>query len=160
ARAKAPRSASAISPRPTSTSAPSACSPRSSRSASSTVWFAASCRAGDARAASSVWRWPRAYPPGVAPRPQALPQNASRRHRVPRRRLGNDHFPRAALGLVAGAALMTPLRVLHVIPSVSPRDGGPTRAIDIIERALCQAGVEVATLTTDHDVDFWGGPRA
>ena len=46
-----------------------------------------------------------------------------------------------------------PLRVLHVIPSVSPRDGGPTRAIHAIERALSAAGVEVATLTTDHGLD-------
>ncbi|HEX5957748.1 MAG TPA: glycosyltransferase [Hyphomicrobiaceae bacterium] len=45
---------------------------------------------------------------------------------------------------------MPPLRVLHVIPSVSPRDGGPTRAIGIMERALSAAGVEVTTLTTDH----------
>jgi len=51
---------------------------------------------------------------------------------------------------------MPPLRVLHVIPSVSPRDGGPTRAIDIIERALSKAGVEVTTLTTDHDLDLQG----
>ena len=40
---------------------------------------------------------------------------------------------------------MPPLRVLHVIPSVSPRDGGPTRAIGIIERALSKAGVHVTT---------------
>ena len=51
---------------------------------------------------------------------------------------------------------MPPLRVLHVIPSVSPRDGGPTRAIGIIERALCEAGVLVTTLTTDHDVEHHG----
>jgi len=51
---------------------------------------------------------------------------------------------------------MPPLRVLHVIPSVSPRDGGPTRAIGIIERALREAGVEVTTLTTDHELDLQG----
>ncbi|HEX6000926.1 MAG TPA: glycosyltransferase [Hyphomicrobiaceae bacterium] len=45
---------------------------------------------------------------------------------------------------------MPPLRVLHVIPSLSPRDGGPTRAIGIMERGLSAAGVEVTTLTTDH----------
>jgi glycosyltransferase involved in cell wall biosynthesis len=55
---------------------------------------------------------------------------------------------------------MPPLRVLHVIPSVSPRDGGPTRAIGIIERALCMAGIEVTTLTTDHDVELRGGSVA
>jgi hypothetical protein len=56
----------------------------------------------------------------------------------------------------AGPALMAPLRVLQVIPSVSPRDGGPTRAIGIIERALCEAGVQVTTVTTDHDVELHG----
>ena len=50
-----------------------------------------------------------------------------------------------------------PLRVLHVIPSVSMRDGGPSRAIGIMERALSAAGVEVTTLTTDHDVELYGG---
>jgi glycosyltransferase involved in cell wall biosynthesis len=47
---------------------------------------------------------------------------------------------------------MPPLRALHVIPSVSPLDGGPTRAIGIMERALSEAGVRVTTLTTDHDL--------
>ena len=51
---------------------------------------------------------------------------------------------------------MRPLRVLHVIPTVSPRDGGPARAIGIIERALCEAGVRVTTLTTNHDVEIDG----
>jgi glycosyltransferase involved in cell wall biosynthesis len=54
---------------------------------------------------------------------------------------------------------MFPLRVLQVIPSVSPRDGGPTRAIGMMERALSKAGVEVTTLTTDHDLDFHMGTR-
>lgn len=49
-----------------------------------------------------------------------------------------------------------PLRVLHIIPSVSPRDGGPTRAIGVMERALSEAGVRVTTLTTDHDVGLRG----
>jgi glycosyltransferase involved in cell wall biosynthesis len=47
---------------------------------------------------------------------------------------------------------MAPLRVLHVIPSVDPRDGGPSRAIAIIERALAATGVEVTTLATDHGI--------
>ena len=57
---------------------------------------------------------------------------------------------------------MPRLRVLHVIPSVSMRDGGPSRAIGIMERALSAAGVEVTTLTTDHDVELCGetGPPA
>lgn len=53
------------------------------------------------------------------------------------------------------------LRALHVIPSVSPKDGGPTRAIGIMERALVAAGVDVTTLTTDDDmrgVEAAGGP--
>jgi glycosyltransferase involved in cell wall biosynthesis len=52
---------------------------------------------------------------------------------------------------------MQSLRVLHVIPSVSLRDGGPTRTIGIIERALSAAGVKVTTLTTDHDLELHGG---
>lgn len=52
---------------------------------------------------------------------------------------------------------MPRLRILHVIPSVSMRDGGPSRAIGIMERALSAAGIEVTTLTTDHDVGRAGG---
>jgi glycosyltransferase involved in cell wall biosynthesis len=51
---------------------------------------------------------------------------------------------------------MSRLRILHVIPSVSMRDGGPSRAIGIMERALSAAGIEVTTLTTDHDVGLHG----
>jgi glycosyltransferase involved in cell wall biosynthesis len=51
---------------------------------------------------------------------------------------------------------MPPLRVLHVIPSVSTRDGGPSRAIGIMERALSEAGVRVTTLTTDHGLASHG----
>jgi glycosyltransferase involved in cell wall biosynthesis len=46
---------------------------------------------------------------------------------------------------------MKPLRVLHVIPSVSSADGGPTKAVAAMERALSEAGLLVTTLTTDHD---------
>ncbi len=42
------------------------------------------------------------------------------------------------------------LRILHVIPSVSPLDGGPSAAIALMERGLTEAGVAVTTLTTDH----------
>lgn len=45
----------------------------------------------------------------------------------------------------------TKLKVLHVIPSISLTDGGPSRAIRTIERALNLQGVEVTTLTTDDD---------
>lgn len=48
---------------------------------------------------------------------------------------------------------MKRLRILHVIPSIAPSDGGPSRAIAMMERALCDAGVDVTTLTTDHDLD-------
>src|SRR5215510_12575228 len=50
-----------------------------------------------------------------------------------------------------------PIRILHVIPSVSTRDGGPSRAIGIMERALSSAGVGVTTLTTDHGVEHGSG---
>lgn len=43
---------------------------------------------------------------------------------------------------------MTHLRVLHVIPSVSISDGGPSKAIALIERVLSDRGIEVTTLTT------------
>lgn len=43
---------------------------------------------------------------------------------------------------------MRSLRVLHVIPSLAPRDGGPTRAILEMEAGLAEAGVEVTTVTT------------
>lgn len=37
-----------------------------------------------------------------------------------------------------------------MIPSVAVSDGGPSRAIVVIESALTRAGVKVVTLTTDH----------
>lgn len=43
---------------------------------------------------------------------------------------------------------MRPLRVLHVVPSLAPQDGGPTRAILEMEAGLAEAGVEVTTVTT------------
>lgn len=43
------------------------------------------------------------------------------------------------------------MKVLHVIPSLSPVHGGPTRAIALMERALAGQGVEVETATTDDD---------
>jgi glycosyltransferase involved in cell wall biosynthesis len=45
------------------------------------------------------------------------------------------------------------VRVLHVIPSVAVSDGGPSKAIAMMERALSDASVEVTTLTTDHGLD-------
>jgi glycosyltransferase involved in cell wall biosynthesis len=43
------------------------------------------------------------------------------------------------------------MRVLHVIPSVSPVHGGPSRAVAEMERALAARGVHVTTATTDDD---------
>lgn len=43
------------------------------------------------------------------------------------------------------------MRVLHVIPSVSVADGGPSRAIAVMEKALSAAGISVVTVTTDDD---------
>lgn len=45
------------------------------------------------------------------------------------------------------------MRVLQVIPSVSPVHGGPSRAIVNIEQALAARGVEVTTVTTNDDGD-------
>lgn len=45
------------------------------------------------------------------------------------------------------------MKVLHVIPSVSPTQGGPSRAIVEIERALAARGVEVTTVATNDDGD-------
>lgn len=41
------------------------------------------------------------------------------------------------------------LKVLHVIPSVSVADGGPSRAMALMEQGLSGAGVSVTTLTSD-----------
>src|SRR6185295_18580602 len=41
------------------------------------------------------------------------------------------------------------MRVLHVIPSVAERSGGPATAIVPMCRALQQQGVEVLLITTD-----------
>jgi glycosyltransferase involved in cell wall biosynthesis len=43
------------------------------------------------------------------------------------------------------------MKVLHVIPSLSPIHGGPTHALALIERALSAHGVTVETATTDDD---------
>ena len=45
----------------------------------------------------------------------------------------------------------TPLRVLHVIPSVSPTQGGPSFALASIARALVSRGVEITVATSDDD---------
>ncbi len=47
----------------------------------------------------------------------------------------------------------SPLRVLHVIPAVAPRYGGPSRAIVDMSRALQARGVEPLVVATDADGD-------
>jgi glycosyltransferase involved in cell wall biosynthesis len=42
------------------------------------------------------------------------------------------------------------MRVLHVIPSLASADGGPSRALQDMERALSGCGVHVETACTDH----------
>jgi len=43
------------------------------------------------------------------------------------------------------------MKVLHVIPSVSPVDGGPSYAMPLIARTLAGLGVDVDVATTDDD---------
>lgn len=43
------------------------------------------------------------------------------------------------------------MRVLHVIPSLSPRHGGPSVALPLMERALRVVGIDVTVATTDDD---------
>ncbi len=45
------------------------------------------------------------------------------------------------------------MKVLHVIPSVSDRSGGPAQAIIPMCRALQEQGTEVVIATTDHGID-------
>jgi glycosyltransferase involved in cell wall biosynthesis len=43
------------------------------------------------------------------------------------------------------------LKVLHVIPSLSPKHGGPSFALPMMARSLVQQGVQVDLATTDDD---------
>lgn len=43
------------------------------------------------------------------------------------------------------------MRVLHVIPSVSLKDGGPSHALYLMTRELAQAGIQIDVVTTDAD---------
>ena len=43
------------------------------------------------------------------------------------------------------------MKVLHVIPSLSPSQGGPSKALPEMARALVQAGVSVDVACTDDD---------
>src|SRR5437016_9878127 len=46
---------------------------------------------------------------------------------------------------------MKPLRVLHVIPSISRRYGGPSLAVRLFARAAVPYDVKVTIATTDDD---------
>jgi glycosyltransferase involved in cell wall biosynthesis len=59
--------------------------------------------------------------------------------------------PRAGVGRAGTDRMAGPLRVLHVIPSVSAGSGGPSKAIAQMEQALSALGVEITTATTDDD---------
>ena len=43
------------------------------------------------------------------------------------------------------------MRILHVIPSLSHRHGGPSIALPLMERALLAAGIDVTVATTNDD---------
>jgi glycosyltransferase involved in cell wall biosynthesis len=43
------------------------------------------------------------------------------------------------------------MKVLHVIPSLSPKQGGPSLVLPVIVRALTEAGLQVDVATTDDD---------
>lgn len=46
---------------------------------------------------------------------------------------------------------MNPIRVLHVIPGLSPKDGGPTNALHGMARASAALGAQVTVATSDDD---------
>ena len=64
---------------------------------------------------------------------------------LPSREIGS------AAAALPGRSPASPLRVLHVIPSVSSAHGGPSKAILTMESALSALGVSVTTVTTDDD---------
>src|SRR5262249_37786767 len=64
------------------------------------------------------------------------------------RATGIDSF---SVGRGGRLVATTRLRVLHVIPSVAPRDGGPSAAIAPMCRALAECGVEPFIVATDAD---------
>lgn len=66
--------------------------------------------------------------------------------------IGDAASPSAGLPDPSGTrAPARRLRVLHVIPSVSASNGGPSKAIAQMERALSRLDIEVVTVSTDDD---------
>src|SRR5215510_3104601 len=55
------------------------------------------------------------------------------------------------LKALASASAVDPVRVLHVIPAVARRYGGPSVAVVPMCEALVKAGVETLILTTNAD---------
>jgi len=43
------------------------------------------------------------------------------------------------------------MKILHVIPAIAPRYGGPSTAVIQMSRALAAAGAEVHLASTDAD---------
>ena len=57
------------------------------------------------------------------------------------------------LGNVVARNRVKPLKVLHVIPSISAKHGGPSYAVESIARGSQEKGNEVVIATTDDDGD-------
>jgi glycosyltransferase involved in cell wall biosynthesis len=55
------------------------------------------------------------------------------------------------LGTAAWLGGIDRMKVLHVIPSLSPSQGGPSAALPVMERALSLLGMHVESATTDDD---------
>lgn len=53
-----------------------------------------------------------------------------------------------------------PLRILHIVPSISLVYGGPSQMVRGFSQALAQAGAEVTVLTTDSNGDTGQAPLA
>jgi len=71
--------------------------------------------------------------------------------------MNKTHSLRIVDGIAPAAAAPTlrpPLRVLHVLHSISPACGGPVESLWFLLRAARGVGIETAVVTTDHD-----GPR-
>jgi glycosyltransferase involved in cell wall biosynthesis len=52
---------------------------------------------------------------------------------------------------ISNCSLTYHLKVLHIIPSISPKRGGPSKAIWLVHKALTEQGIHVSIATTDDD---------